>query len=202
MRGSFLGGRSGGRGLAGWLAGGVLGCRDPGGDGAGGAEPNGRFLARRAVTASIVTADRVATVDARAEGAEQNAAVATLTYPEALVATVVIEVPVWATLLVATHGITWRRAAGIGLLVNVVSHPVFWFVAYPAVAAGLGADHPWVALALSEALVVVAEAALAALCLGDTRADGDAVTRQPWLLVAIALAANLLSVAIGILLQQ
>lgn len=131
----------------------------------------------------------------------QTAEVAALTYPEALAATVLIEVPVWTALLVATHGLSWRRALGIGALVNVVSHPIFWFVVYPASAAVLDAA-PWVALALSEGVVVLGEAALAAACLGSRRADGDAVTRQPGLLVGIALAANLLSFAIGVLLQQ
>jgi hypothetical protein len=128
--------------------------------------------------------------------------VAALTYPEALAATVLIEVPVWTTLLVATHGVRWRRALGIGLLVNVVSHPVFWFAIYPATAAVLDRADPWVALVVSEVVVVLAEAAIAAACLGATRADGTPLTRQPGLLVGIALAANLLSVAIGVLLQQ
>lgn len=137
-----------------------------------------------------------------AAGAGQTADVSALTYPEALAATVAIEVPVWATLLVATHGIRWRRALGIGVLVNVVSHPIFWFGIYPALSSRLESVDQWVALALSEGIVVLAEAAVAGACLGRVRADGDAVTPQPGLLLAIAVAANLVSYGAGVLLQQ
>jgi hypothetical protein len=116
-----------------------------------------------------------------------------LTYPVALAVTLAVEVPVWTVLLRHVCGIGTRSAVLIGVAVNVVSHPIFWFVLYPLLT-GLVGD--WAALVLSETAVVAAETAMVRWA---TRHIGAAT--EVWLTAGIAVSANLLSIAAGFLLQ-
>ena len=113
---------------------------------------------------------------------------ADLGYPAALALTLVVEVPVWTALAVRATGAAVSRALGVAVLVNLVSHPVLWFVLVPAADAVAG--RTVVGLLAAEAVVVVGEAALARALLG--RAFG--------LLLATSLAANAASLAVGLLL--
>jgi hypothetical protein len=117
-----------------------------------------------------------------------------LTYPVALAVTLAVEVPVWTVLLRQVSRVGTRSAFVIGVGVNVISHPVFWFVLYPVLASGVG---DWAALVLSESAVVAAETAMASRA---TRFIGE---RTPvTLFFGMAVSANLLSIAAGFLLQR
>ena len=117
---------------------------------------------------------------------------ADLGYPAALALTLVVEVPVWTALAVRATGAAVSRALGVAVLVNLVSHPVLWFVLVPAADAVAVAGRTVVGLLAAEAVVVVGEAALARLLLG--RAFG--------LLVATSLAAAAAALVVGVLLAR
>jgi hypothetical protein len=122
----------------------------------------------------------------------------TLTYPVALAATLVVEVPVWAMLLHVVVRVPWRRALLIGVGVNLVSHPLFWFVLTPA----LGAlTNEWLAFAAAEAIVVAAEAVMSWWWIRRPRGPGPPGSQSLDLFLAISLAANLLSVGAGFVLR-
>lgn len=122
-----------------------------------------------------------------------------VTYPVALATTLVVEVPVWALLLHAVVRAPWRRALVVGVAVNLVSHPLFWFVLTPALGA-LASE--WLAFAAAEAFVVLTEAVMSWWWVrrspGPTPPGGAGFD----LFVGISLAANLLSVAAGFVLQM
>ncbi len=123
----------------------------------------------------------------------QNQRMATLTYPMALAATLAVEVPVWGALL-QVCGVPLRRALVLGVVVNLVSHPIFWFVVYPGLAGRFGEG---VALVVGEACVVAAETVLARLLLRRDRAEVS------WgLVLGVAVSANVFSIAAGLLLQR
>ena len=52
-------------------------------------------------------------------------------YPVALALTLAIEVPIYTLFLMKMYEQPGRRAATAGLLVNLATHPVVWFVLYP-----------------------------------------------------------------------
>lgn len=118
---------------------------------------------------------------------------ATLSYPVALAATLVVEVPVWTGLLHVALRLPWHRAVMIGAGVNVVSHPVFWFVVFPVLSSAV---NEWAAFAISEIVVVAAETAMVVAFL---RRQGDEAPLD--VIAGVALSANLLSIAVGFLLQ-
>lgn len=102
----------------------------------------------------------------------------------ALLLTLAVEVPLYAVALRALGLATWRRAALLGVLVNLLTHPLLWWFLAPRPAAG----RLWGA----EAAVVVAEAAVLWV----------ACRRDPALLLVTSLGANATSVLIGLLLLQ
>jgi len=77
----------------------------------------------------------------------------------------------------------------LGVVVNVISHPLLWFVIYPAVAATTGSNVA--ALVVSETAVWLGEAGGLRLLVG----------RQFAALLLISLAANSLSLTLGLVLQ-
>lgn len=83
---------------------------------------------------------------------------ADLSYPVALGATLAVEVPLYAALLPRLAPVSRSSAALVGVAVNVVSHPLLWFVLVPLVERAGGPTV--VALAVAEGLVWVLEAAL------------------------------------------
>jgi hypothetical protein len=117
--------------------------------------------------------------------------------PLALGLTIVVELPVWVLLLRARLGVPTALAAGVGVAVNVVSHPLLWFVLIPLGEAGIGSTV--VAIVVGEAVVVVLETALAAALLAASPATGRPRRARPLLLIAVL--ANTLSVAVGVVLQ-
>jgi len=115
-------------------------------------------------------------------------------YWSALVLTLVVEAPVWAALAPLGSPLRWPpparlagRAAAVGSLATVVTHPVLWFVAVPALRSAIGGSV--VPVLVAEALACGVEAALVALLLPARR---DAA-------VAAAVAANALSLTVGLL---
>lgn len=99
----------------------------------------------------------------------------------ALLLTLAVEVPLYALALAALRLATWPRAVLLGVVVNLLTHPVLWWslAPRPSLAALWGA----------EAVVVLAEAAVLWL----------ACRRDPVLLLVTSLGANAASVLIGLL---
>lgn len=110
---------------------------------------------------------------------------ADLGYPAALGLTLLVEVPVWTSLTRVATDVSWARAVAAALLVNVVSHPLLWFVLVPGLDAATGSTV--VGVLVAEALVVVGEGGLARLVVG----------RDLGVLLGVSLAANALSLALG-----
>ncbi|MBL8775833.1 MAG: hypothetical protein JNK12_07875 [Acidimicrobiales bacterium] len=90
---------------------------------------------------------------------------ADLSYPVALGATLAVEVPLYAALLPRLAPVSRSRAVAVGVAVNVVSHPLLWFVLVPLVEQA-GASTV-VAVAVAELLVWLLEAALCRLLAGS-----------------------------------
>jgi hypothetical protein len=78
----------------------------------------------------------------------------------------------------------------LGVLVNVISHPLLWFVAYPGIVSATGSN--LVALVVSETAVWLGEAVALRLVIG--RRFGD--------LLLVSLVANGMSVGLGLLLRS
>ena len=115
--------------------------------------------------------------------------------PVALALTLVIELPVWIVLLGARLAVPWTWATIVGVAANAVSHPLLWFVMIPLGEGATGSTV--VAIAIGEAVVVVVEAALGAAILHRAGAGRDHRARE---VAVVALLANVLSVAAGIVL--
>lgn len=106
----------------------------------------------------------------------------------ALALTLAIEVPVWVVLGHLAAGVSWARAIVVGVAVNVVSHPLLWFVLLPALEAATRST--LVALALGELVVWGLEAGMAWF----------ATRRAPVVWLAVSASANLVSLGAGTLL--
>ncbi len=106
-------------------------------------------------------------------------------YVAALGLTLLIEMPVYASVLRSALSIGPRRGLAAGAAVNLISHPVAFLIVMPALARPLGF---FPALVLIEASVWVLESALLWLWL---RRDLD-------LLSLAALLANVVSLAVGL----
>jgi hypothetical protein len=104
---------------------------------------------------------------------------------KALVLTLAIECPV-AALLLKAQGVSRVRLIVLLFFANLATHPVVWFV-FPELP-----WRPWLSFALSEAFAVLAEGVffIAALRVRPTRA------------MAASLAANGLSLSVGLLLYR
>ncbi|MFC4998767.1 hypothetical protein ACFPIJ_13090 [Dactylosporangium cerinum] len=100
----------------------------------------------------------------------------------ALLLTLAVEVPLYVLALTALRLATPARAALLGVAVNLLTHPVLWWLLAPRPSAG----RLWGA----EAAVVVVEAAVLLL----------ACRRDPALLLVTSLGANAVSVLMGLLL--
>lgn len=104
----------------------------------------------------------------------------------ALALTLVIEVPVYATLLGCGWGVPWRRGAAAGVVVNLVSHPVAFLLVDPGLRPSLGSTG---ALAVVE--VVVA-------WLGEAAMLWAWLRRDPVGLAGVSFVANALSFGLGV----
>ncbi|WP_238012454.1 hypothetical protein KZZ52_58970 [Dactylosporangium sp. AC04546] len=100
----------------------------------------------------------------------------------ALALTLLVEVPLYTVALVGTRLAEWRRAATLGLLVNLLTHPVLWWYLAPRPSA----TRFWAA----EAVVVLVEAGVLAA----------ALRRDRLLLIVVSVGANACSVLMGLLL--
>ncbi|MFF5230998.1 hypothetical protein [Dactylosporangium sp. NPDC000521] len=98
----------------------------------------------------------------------------------ALLLTLAVEVPLYVLALMALRLASWRKAALLGVAVNLLTHPVLWWSLAPRPSAG--------ALWGAEAAVVAVEAAVLWL----------ACRRDPALLLVASLGANAASVLIGL----
>lgn len=107
-------------------------------------------------------------------------------YTLALVLTLAIEVPVQAGILHRLGAVPWRRACGSATVVNVVSHPLAFLVAYPVLHGPLGDT---ATILLVEVGVMLGEAA------GLWR-----LTRRPEAALIAAAVANSVSLTVGVLL--
>jgi hypothetical protein len=108
-------------------------------------------------------------------------------YAAALGLTLLIEVPTYASILHSGLNISTRRGLAAGAAVNLISHPLAFLIVMPALDRPLGF---FAALAVTEAGVWIFESALLWLWV---RRDVD-------LLSLAALLANVLSLAVGLLL--
>ena len=107
-------------------------------------------------------------------------------YALALALTLAIEVPVQATVLHRLGAVSWRRAVRAGAIVNLVSHPLAFLVAYPVLHGQLGDT---LTILLIELAVMVGEA------WGLWR-----LIRNPAAALIAAAVANSLSLTVGVLL--
>ncbi|MDG6109054.1 hypothetical protein Daura_50420 [Dactylosporangium aurantiacum] len=98
----------------------------------------------------------------------------------ALLLTLAVEVPLYVLALTALRLATWRRAVPLGVVVNLLTHPVLWWALAPRPSPA--------ALWTAEAVVVLAEAAMLWL----------ACRRDPAVLLVTSLGANAASVFIGL----
>lgn len=105
-------------------------------------------------------------------------------YATALVLTLAVEVPLYVVGLTCLTGLARWRGARVGLVVNAVSHPLAFVVAWPLLRAPLGRA---AALALIEVAVMLGEAWGVRRLAGDTAAA-----------LITAAVANLASLAIGL----
>jgi hypothetical protein len=78
-------------------------------------------------------------------------------YAAALALTLAIEVPLYVACLALWASRPWSSAVGIGVAVNVVTHPMAFLMAYPVLDGALGVT---VALAVTELAVTLAEACM------------------------------------------
>lgn len=119
---------------------------------------------------------------------------ADLSYPAALAGTLLVEVPLYASLLprLAPPGasVSTARALVVGVVVNAVSHPLLWFALQPT---GEAVGAPTLAVVtLAEVLVWLLEGALVRV-----------TTPVRWLpALAVAALANLASLAVGLVLRM
>lgn len=127
-----------------------------------------------------------------------NPIVAVLTWPSAFGLTVLVEVPVWTALLVAVVRVSIGRGVVVAIVVNAVSHPLFWFLVHPVAVAAMG--DTWAALAAAEVVVVIVEAVVAR-ALVRTAGMAGAATRpaSSSTLLAISFVANACSLGVGLL---
>lgn len=107
-------------------------------------------------------------------------------YAIALALTLAIEVPVYTWLLWRVGAVAQRRGAFVAAVVNLVSHPLAFLVAHPALRHATG----------ETASLVVVELAVMA---GEAWAAARLTRRVPAALIAAA-AANAASLTIGVLL--
>jgi len=107
-------------------------------------------------------------------------------YATALILTVAVEVPIYVVGLTRLTSLARWRAARVGLVVNAMSHPLAFVVAWPLLRAPLGRT---AALALIEVAVMLGEA------WGVRRLAGDTAVA-----LIMAAVANLASLAIGLVL--
>ncbi len=107
-----------------------------------------------------------------------------MSYLEALLLTLVVEAPVWALLRPAGASV-WRGAAA-GSAASLVTHPVLWFVAVPAMRGAIGGSV--VPVLVAEVGACLVEGLLVAWWL-----RGDRLT-----CLGAATAANALSLAVGL----
>jgi hypothetical protein len=113
-----------------------------------------------------------------------------LSEPAALGLTLLVEVPVYTFALPALVGVPRRRAVALGVLVNLISHPLLWFVAYPGIVSATGSN--LAALVVSETAVWLGEAVGLRLVVGGRFGD----------LLLVSLVANAASIWVGLLLQS
>ncbi|MFB9181591.1 hypothetical protein ACFFX1_25930 [Dactylosporangium sucinum] len=100
----------------------------------------------------------------------------------ALLLTLAVEVPLYTVALAGTRLAGWRRAAALGLVVNLLTHPVLWWFLAPRPSA--------VRFWAAEAAVALVEAAVLAV----------AIRRDRLLLLVVSVGANACSVLTGLLL--
>lgn len=105
----------------------------------------------------------------------------------AFVLTVVVELPIVVVLLAPAEPAPWRRAA-VGLLANVASHPIVWYVLSQLLLVGTTAY-----VAAAEGWAIAAEAACYAIAV-----RGITLRRA----VAVSVAANAASYLVGQLVHQ
>ncbi|WP_155368497.1 hypothetical protein [Catellatospora vulcania] len=108
-----------------------------------------------------------------------------LRYPAALALTLAVEIPVYAAALRWGWSAPWRRAVLCALGVNLVTHPVLWWLLAPRTAL---AAYPLL-MVVAEVVVCGAEAALLVWWL----------RRRDPLLAVLAVAANAASVLAGLI---
>lgn len=115
-----------------------------------------------------------------------------LSYPTALVLTVLFEAPVWALFgpvaarsRGAEPGVDGRRVLGAGTAASVVTHPLLWFAVLPALEGTIGRSV--VALLLAESVIWLSEAAIVTRLTGMRRSGA----------LEVALVANAVSFAAG-----
>ena len=110
-----------------------------------------------------------------------------MTWPLAFALTLAIEVPVYVAALSLVGSVRPWRAVVLGVAVNVVSHPLLWFVLVPALR-DLGEP---TAILIAELAVLVGEAAALFVSLRQDR----------WVALPAAVVANGMSFLAGVLLQ-
>ena len=100
-----------------------------------------------------------------------------MSFPAALLVTLAVEVPLYAAALAALRFATAARAALIGAAVNLLTHPLLWFV-FPRI-------HPFALFVVAGESAVIATEAMILAALG---------VRRP---VLVSFAANLTSAVLG-----
>ncbi len=119
-----------------------------------------------------------------------------LTYPVAATVTLAAELPVYAAVLRARAGTPIRWALAGGAAVNVVTHPLLWFVLVPGLRAVTGSH--LAAVVLAETAAWFAEGAMMAWGLGRRPGAGDLWSAA----MTAAIAANATSFLLGVLIES
>lgn len=123
---------------------------------------------------------------------------ADLSYPAAAALTLGVELPVYVVVLTRWGGASAVRAAAIGVVVNVASHPTLWFLLVPGVRALTGSHE--IGVAVAEAVVWWGEGIAAALLLPRLDPDEHLGPRRLRTGVAASFLANAASFALGLIL--
>jgi hypothetical protein len=112
-----------------------------------------------------------------------------MSYPLALLLTLIIELPIYAALLPRWTRVSLKRALAVGLAANLITHPLVWLMVPFAIEAGLSAID---AIAFAETFTLIGEGLFVRI------GTGASIPRS----VGISLIANVCSLLLGWLIND
>lgn len=112
-----------------------------------------------------------------------------MSYPLALLLTLIIELPIYAALLPWWARASLKRALAVGLAANLMTHPLVWLLVPGAIDAGISVTD---AIALAETFALIGEGLIVRI------GTGASIPRS----VGISLIANVSSLLLGWLIND